>query len=122
LQSWQGVGLSLTTLVGFGYRTPQKVGSFKERIRLNNKRLDRYDRVFLIRPPNLQSNNLITFPIKIPMRVRHIYNPTKTQPLYIENSERIHWNRLTPNEILLAFERVDLLEYNEMVEGLRFLS
>lgn len=49
--------LSLTTglyqTIFYCYKTPLKVASFKERIRLNNRRLDRYDRIFVMRPPNL---------------------------------------------------------------------
>jgi hypothetical protein len=61
----------------FSYRTPLKVASFKERIRLNNRRLDRYDRIFVMRPPNLESKNKLTFPLTIPLRVRHLYKPKK---------------------------------------------
>lgn len=69
--------IHLNTILSYAYRIPKQQRTFKARIAMYNRNLDRYDRVFLIRPPNLESKNPITFPIKIPMRVRHIYNPKK---------------------------------------------
>ena len=94
----------LTTLV-YWYRTPQNPASFQQRISKYEKYLDRVDRKFLIRPPDLSSKNSITFPITIPLRVRHQYNPKKLGT-FVDNSSRVHWNRLTPNEILLGLEHI----------------
>ena len=67
----------LLTALEYAFRTPKKIKSFQSRITYYNKRLDQYDRVFLIRPPNLTSNQPLQFPISIPMRVRHYWNPKK---------------------------------------------
>ena len=80
-----------------GRPTPKKVKSFQQRISFYNKHLDRYDRKFLIRPPDLRPSQPVSFPLTIPLRVRHIYNPRKSQEEFMDNSSKIHWNRLTPN-------------------------
>lgn len=102
---------SLTTLLAFEYKNTRPVASFNHRIRAYEKRLDRYDRQFHMRPPSLASKNTITFPITVPFRLRHRYNPKKSEQ-FVDNSTAIHWNRLTPNEILLGFEKIEYLEYN----------
>jgi hypothetical protein len=111
----------LTTLLTYGYRTPQNPGSFQQRITKFQKYLDKVDRKFVIRPPDLSSKSKISFPITIPLRVRHWYNPKKLGN-FVDDSSKVHWNRLTPNEILLALEHVEYLEFDEMIEGLRYLS
>jgi len=83
LQKVLELASSLNTTIFFNYKTPLKIASFKERIRLNNRRLDRYDRIFVMKPPNLESKNVVTFPLTIPMRVRHLYRPNKSEPIYI---------------------------------------
>jgi len=74
-----------------------------------------------MRPPNLETKNAVTFPIKVPLRLRH-RRIIKKGKEFVDNSSKIHWNRLTPNEILLAFENLEYLEYYEMMEGLKYLS
>lgn len=111
----------LTTLLIYNYRTPQRVASFKQRITAYNRFLDRYDRQFHMRPPSLALKQSLTFPITIPFRLRHRYNPKKADT-FTDNSTKMHWQRFTPNEILLAFEHLEYLEYDEMMEGLRYLS
>lgn len=86
----------LTTLLTYGYRTPQNPKSFKQRIAKFEKYLDRVDRRFEIRPPDLSNKQIVTFPITIPLRVRHRYNPKKLNS-FVDNSSRLHWNRMTPN-------------------------
>ena len=86
---------NLTALLSFQYKTTRRLTSFSHRIKINNKRLDRVDRQFHMRPPNL-SQKEITFPIKMPFRLRHRYNPKKIDN-FVDNSSKIHWNRLTPN-------------------------
>lgn len=86
----------LTTLLSFEYRTTRKVGTFKQRIKAYNHRLDRFDRQFHMRPPNLETKNVITFPITVPFLVRHRFNPKNDKNLFVDDSSRIHWNRLTP--------------------------
>lgn len=105
---------SLTTLLAFNYKDARHVASFKQRINAYNHRLDRYDRQFHMRAPDLSSKNKISFPITVPFRVRHRFNPKKIDQ-FVDNSSRIHWNRLTPNEILLGFENIKYLEYDEMM-------
>lgn len=61
----------LTTLISYSYRTPQRVASFRQRIKMYNNKLDVYERQFHMRPPNLETKNPVTFPIKIPLRLRH---------------------------------------------------
>ncbi len=124
LQGLTSLSSRLLTVMdyGFGFRPPKKIRGFQSRISFYNKKLDKYDRKFLIRPPNLKPGSEITFPISIPMRVRHKWNPSKRKDVFLDNTSKIHWNRLTPNEILLGFERLEFLEYDEMIEGLRFLS
>jgi hypothetical protein len=100
----------LTTLLAYTYRTPQRVASFKQRIARFNHSLDRYDRQFHMRPPSLKVGQPLTFPLKIPFRVRHRFNPNKGE-LFTDNSSHMHWNRMTPNELLLAFEHVEYLEF-----------
>ena len=56
-----------------------------------------------MRPPNLETKNAITFSITVPFLVRHRFNPNNDKNLFVDDSSRIHWNRLTPNEILLGF-------------------
>ena len=86
----------LTTLLSYRYRTPHHPASFKQRISKYNRSLDRYDRQFHMRPPNLNVKQSLIFPLTVPFRVRHRFNPYK-QELFVDNSSRIHWNRLTPN-------------------------
>jgi len=112
---------NLTTLLLYGYRTPQKVASFQQRIKMFNNKLNIYERQFHMRPPNLETKNAVTFPIKVPLRLRH-RRIIKKGKEFVDNSSKIHWNRLTPNEILLAFENLEYLEYYEMMEGLKYLS
>ena len=72
----------LTSLIAYEYRTPKKVGTFAGRIKTYSKLLDRYDRQFHMRPPNLESKNKVIFPIKIEMRVRHVFNKKKSTPKF----------------------------------------
>lgn len=102
---------NLTTLLTYSYRNARPTYSFKRRLRMYNHNLDRFDRQFHMRPPSLVTKNPISFPITIPLRLRHRYNPKKRDD-FVDDSSRIHWNRLTPNEILLGFERIEYLEYN----------
>ena len=101
--------LRLTTSLPFPFRNPKKIMGFQSRISFYNRHLDQYDRRFLIRPPNLQTSNPLTFPITIPIRVRHKWNPKKREGQFLDNTEKIHWNRLTPNEVLLGFEKLEYL-------------
>jgi hypothetical protein len=117
-----GFHLQTTLAFSFGFRPPKKIRGFHSRLSFYNRQLDTYDRRFLIRPPNLKPGNELTFPLPIPLRVRHKWNPSKRKEVFLDNTEKIHWNRLTPNEILLGFEKIEFLEYNEMIEGLRYLS
>jgi hypothetical protein len=111
---------NLTALISYGYKTPKRVASFNERIRIYNRKLDRYDRQFHMRAPDLSVKSQVTFPITVPFRLRHRQKRRKEE--FVDNSSKIHWNRLTPNEILLAFENTQYLEYNELKEGLKYLS
>ena len=104
---------NLTTLISYGYKKPIRAASFKQRIKSYQNRLDRYDRQFHMRPPNLSTSNAVSFPISVPFLVRHRLKKRRG-PEFVDNSSKIHWNRLTPNEILLAFENLQYLEYNEM--------
>lgn len=96
---------NLTRIITFGHKTTRQVASFNHRIRNYGKRLDRYERQFHMRAPDLATKNILTFPIKIPFLLRHRYRPNRGGE-FVDNSTRIHWNRLTPNEILLAFESI----------------
>lgn len=89
----------LTTLLSFEYRTPRKVATVKQRIKSYNNRLDKFERQFHMRPPNLASKTSITFPITVPFLIRHRYIPKKLRErnTIVDDSSRIHWNRLTPN-------------------------
>jgi hypothetical protein len=69
---------------------------------------DKYKLTTVIRPPNLRDTTL-EFPLRIPIRYRHLYKPTK--PLFLDNTKDIKWQRLSPNEILLAFENIKSLEH-----------
>jgi hypothetical protein len=122
LQAMSSLAGRLLTAIEFSYRAPKKIKGFKSRISFYNRHLDQYDRRFLIRPPNLAPGAPVAFPITIPFRVRHKWNPAKRREVFLDNTSKIHWNRLTPNEILLGFERLEYLEYEEMIEGLRYLS
>jgi hypothetical protein len=53
-----------------------------------------------MRPPNLETKNVIAFPITVPFLVRHRFNPNNDKNLFVDDSSRIDWNRLTLNEIL----------------------
>jgi hypothetical protein len=44
------------------------------------------------------------------------------KPLVIDNSSKVHWNRLEPNQILLGLENIKLMTFPEVVEGLKYLS
>lgn len=103
LQSFSFLPARLLSALQFDYRNPKKIRGFQSRITFYNRHLDQYDRRFLIRPPNLSPENSLTFPLTIPMRVRHKWNPAKRKDEFLDNTEKIHWNRLTPNEILLGF-------------------
>ena len=124
LQSRLSSALSLQTHLSFafGRGTKMQHRSFNARIRIYNKSLDYFNRVFLMRPPNLKSSNPVSFPLKMPMLVRHIPKRIKNPVKYQENSEKIRWNRLSPNQILLALEKIEYLGFNELVEGLQYLS
>jgi hypothetical protein len=73
---------SITYLTLHGYKNTKKVGTFAARIKMYNKHLDRYDRQFHMRPPNLASKNNIQFPITVPLLVRHVYNYKKNIPKF----------------------------------------
>lgn len=70
-------GMRLLTAIEYCLRTPKKIKGFQSRISFYNRHLDVYDRRFLIRPPNLRPGAEVSFPITIPMRVRHKWNPSK---------------------------------------------
>ena len=95
---------NLTRAITYSYRTPQHVASFRQRLKMYDNRLDTYDRQFHMRT-DLSSSQHLTFPLKIPFRLRHRFNPKK-RGSFVDNTSKIRWNRLTPNEILLAFEQL----------------
>lgn len=71
-----------------------KIKTVRQRIKFYSRYPDAFKLKTLIRPPDLRQPNM-TFPITIPIRYRHIYEPKK-KPI-VENSTKIHWNQLQPN-------------------------
>lgn len=86
---------------GFARPKPHVVVSLNQRLRKYARQPEKYRRITLIRPPNLRDPNLV-FPIKIPMRIRHLRIKWK-KPLFTPNTKKMDWSRMTPNEMLLAF-------------------
>lgn len=111
---------NLTFLGQFGFSSrPRKILNLNQRMKKYGKFPDKYKLKTVIRPPNLRDDSL-EFPLRIPIRYRFLYKPTK--PLFIDNPKQIKWQRLSPNEILLAFDRFELMDHKEIVEGLHWLS
>lgn len=100
---------SLTLLGQFSFGSrPRKILNLNQRMKKYGKFPQKYQLKTIIRPPNLRDDSL-EFPLRIPIRYRFLYRPTK--PLFIDNPKQIKWQRLSPNEILLAFERFEVLEH-----------
>ena len=79
LQSRLSPVFCLQNFIYYSYRKAKKLESksFTSRIRIYNRSLDYFNRVFLMRPPNLSPSNPVSFPLKMPMLVRHIPKRTK---------------------------------------------
>jgi len=90
-----------TLLLAAGYTRTRKIesASFAARIKIYSspRNINRFDRKFLIRPPDLSNKNSLTFPIRMPMRVRHVPKRVKNPIQFTENTSKIRWNRLSPN-------------------------
>ncbi len=100
---------SLTIIPIFDFATRQrKIPNLHQRIKRYSKFPDKYQLKTIIRPPNLRDESL-EFPIRIPIRYRHLYKPTK--PLFLDNTKDIKWQRFSPNEILFAFSNFKDLEH-----------
>ena len=97
----------------------RKLKSVRQRMKYYSRFPDMFRLKTRIRPPDLTDPEL-AFPIRIPIRYRHELKFRKE--LYIDNTSKIHWNRLEPNQILLGFENTQYLTFEEVVEGLRCLS
>ena len=69
----------------------KKPKSAHQRLKYYSRFPDKFRLKTRIRPPDLTDPN-ITFPIRIPIRYRHEFYLKKE--LIIDNSSKIHWNRL----------------------------
>jgi hypothetical protein len=99
--------LTLTPVLNFASRE-RKIPNLHQRIKRYSKLPDKYKLKTIIRPPNLRDESL-EFPLRIPIRYRHLYKPTK--PIFLDNTKDIKWQRLSPNEILLAFSDFKQLDH-----------
>ncbi len=69
----------------------------------------------VLNQPNLK------FPIRIPLKFRYIYSPSKLQPA-MPVTQFINFKPMTGNEILLNLEKADALKTSELCGGLIELS
>ena len=97
----------------------RKVKPAHQRIKYYSQFPNKFKLKTRIRAPDL-TDPALTFPIRVPIRYRHEFHLRKE--LFVDNSAKIHWNRLQPNQILLAFENPQYLSFEELVEGLKCLS
>jgi hypothetical protein len=102
-----------------GFAKTLKEKSVRQRRKYYARFPNKFKLITRIRPPDLTDPDL-KFPIKIPIRYRHILCIKKE--LVVNNSSKIHWGRLQPNEILLGLENIQYLTFEEMIEGLKYLS
>jgi hypothetical protein len=86
-----------TSFAGFAKTLKEK--SVRQRRKFYAKFPNKFKLITRIRPPDLTVPD-IKFPIHIPIRYRHIICIKKQ--LVVNNSSKIHWSRLQPNEILLG--------------------
>lgn len=87
----QANGLSSASCYSFASR---KILNLHQRMKKYGQYPEKYKLKTIIRPPNLRDESL-EFPLRIPIRYRHLYKPTK--PLFIDNTKDIKWQRLSPN-------------------------
>ena len=109
---------SFAQAFAFGQQA-RKPKSAHQRIKFYARFPDKFRLKTKMRAPDLTDPSL-SFPIRIPIRYRHgLYLRKK---LFVDDSSKVHWNRLEPNQILLALENPQYLEFRELTEGLRCLS
>lgn len=101
------------------FAKPTKVKSLRQRMKFYARFPEKFKLKTLIRPPDLTQDK-ISFPIRIPIRYRHIFKLKRDK--FVPDSRTIHWRHLEPNQVLLGFENLQYLDFKELVEGLRVLS
>lgn len=69
-----------------------------------------------MKPQDLRAAD-ITFPIKIPLKIKYVFKPIKNKPK-ISIHDFLSFDNMTGNEILLYLEQSESLRSNEITNAL----
>lgn len=96
---------------------------FRSSLKSRSKRIKYYEskpylfkRLQLMRPPDLRAPNLM-FPLNIPMRIRHIYKPSRNYE-YLKEHDFLNFKQMTGNEILSYLDHSSELRHSELCGAL----